>query len=60
VVVDFVSGNTACQEVSPGGLTEGTLRDIAAEPPRFYVDVHSELHPEGAVRGQLEARGGGE
>jgi CHRD domain len=60
VVVEFLSGNSGCLEVSPGGVTEGTLRDIAMEPSSFYVDVHSELHPEGAVRGQLGTRGEGE
>jgi CHRD domain len=60
VVVEFISGNQGCLETSPGGVTESALRDIAAEPTNFYVDVHSEFHPDGAVRGQLERRGGGE
>ena len=59
VVVEFISGNEGCLIVSPGGVTEAALRAIAAEPAGFYVDVHSERHPEGAVRGQLETRGGG-
>ena len=59
VVVEFISGNEGCQEVSPGGITESALRNIAAEPADFYVDVHSDRHPDGAVRGQLELQEGG-
>jgi hypothetical protein len=51
VVVDFISGNEACTEDVPASI----LREIAEEPANFYVDVHSERHPDGAARGQLEA-----
>ena len=60
VVVEFISGNEGCLVVSPSGATESALRAIVAEPAGFYVDVHSERHPKGAVRGQLETGGGGE
>lgn len=59
VVVEFISGNRGCWVVSPGGITEAALRSIAAEPANFYVDVHSDRHPDGAVRGQLELQEGG-
>jgi CHRD domain-containing protein len=51
VVVDFISGNEACTE----NVSASVLRDIAEEPANFYVEVHSERHPDGATRGQLEA-----
>ena len=31
------------------------LREVAAGPRRYYVDVHTTKHLEGAVRGQLRA-----
>jgi hypothetical protein len=31
------------------------LREVAAAPRRYYVDVHTAKHLEGAVRGQLRA-----
>jgi hypothetical protein len=50
VVVDFISGNEGCTEDVPAS----TLREIAKEPPSFYVDVHSARHPNEPVREQLE------
>lgn len=54
VVVDFISGSQACTEASAGGIDESVLRDMAKKPANFYVDVHTERYPDGAVRGQLE------
>jgi CHRD domain len=60
VVVEFISGNQGCTEVGPGGLIEESdVRDMAEAPANFYVDVHSRGYPDGAVRGQLERKGGG-
>lgn len=35
------------------GVSESDLEDISEAPANFYVNVHSEQYPDGAVRGQL-------
>jgi hypothetical protein len=37
-----------------GGLDPSLLADIAANPGEYYVNVHTDAHPDGAVRGALE------
>jgi hypothetical protein len=47
--------SSGCINVGEGTpvLTEEVLRRIRANPSRFYVNVHNEAFPGGAIRGQL-------
>lgn len=58
IVVDLEPGRHCITAVPDEEDTEQTLSQselaaIQADPSSFYVDVHSEEFPEGAIRGQL-------
>jgi hypothetical protein len=36
-------------------ISESELAAIQADPSLFYVDVHNDLNPDGAIRGQLSS-----
>jgi hypothetical protein len=58
VVVDlmpaFESGEAALKAKSCVALPADVASKLLAEPGSYYVNVHSEAHPDGAIRGQLE------
>jgi hypothetical protein len=43
------SGGEGCVD----GVDEGVLEKISEQPAAYYVNVHSNRYPDGAVRGQL-------
>lgn len=38
-------------------VKRGLLEGLASTPEQYYVDVHTNGYPQGALRGQLKARG---
>jgi hypothetical protein len=38
---------------SPGGVTVEMVQAMVANPAAFYFNVHTQLNPNGAIRGQL-------
>ena len=55
VVIDLkYQGDDSGGEGCLDGIAESTLEDASEQPGNFYVNVHSERYPDGAVRGQLE------
>ncbi|MEO6468683.1 MAG: CHRD domain-containing protein [Acidimicrobiia bacterium] len=63
VVVNLAApadGNAAdCLTEGEAGKFVGdqTVADILAHPENYYVNVHNEKYPSGAIRGQLEVQG---
>lgn len=55
VVVEFMSGGSACTEAGASGVTTSSLSDLVDRPDDFYVDLHTTRYPDGAARGQLQA-----
>lgn len=47
IVVDFSA------QLTGAGLYDPDLADVLADPSGFYVNVHNEPFPDGAVRGQI-------
>ncbi|MDP9022796.1 MAG: CHRD domain-containing protein [Actinomycetota bacterium] len=61
IVVDFAPTFTAEDgEFTANGcvdVDQALVDEIFADPAAFYVNVHNEAYPAGAVRGQLEEQG---
>ena len=50
---DKVISNNDYYSACAKGLGHKLLRNIKEHPKRFYVNLHNESYPEGAIRGQL-------
>ena len=51
---EFTSGESAYQSKTCVDVTAEQSAALIADPQAYYVNVHSEGHPNGAVRGQLD------
>jgi hypothetical protein len=53
VVVPFTPPGASGNSASCTGATAALIDEIVANPAGFYVNVHTQEHPAGAMRGQL-------
>jgi hypothetical protein len=51
---EFTSGESAYQSKTCVDVTAEQSAALIADPQAYYVNVHSDGHPNGAVRGQLD------
>jgi CHRD domain len=61
VVVNFFANESPLDATSKAGCVqakESVVKAIAANPSKYYVNVHSPEFPKGAIRGQLVSGGG--
>lgn len=57
VSLEPISGARSSGCVS--GLAHDLVQDIARHPTNYYVDVHTDVYPDGAVSGTLNVQGQG-
>ncbi len=53
IVVSFFARPTRRPRGCVTGVSRSLIREIERNPARFYVNVHNQRYPAGAVRGQL-------